>query len=191
MYQFIVVTGLPASGKSTVGAAVAGQLGLPMYDKDQILEGLFESLRVGDAQWRTRLSRIADDILQRQAMGSPGAVIASWWHHPQSLVESGTSTEWLASLPGTVTELYCSCSPQVALDRFVGRQRHAGHLDSTKPHSELRAQFEQSARHGPLGIGRLVTVYTGQPLELSAALQEIDPTWSNPSVERTSTSTQP
>ena len=185
MHQFIVVTGLPASGKSTVGAAIAAQLGLPMYDKDHILEGLFERLGVGDAQWRTRLSREADEILQRQALGSPGAVIASWWRHPQSLVESGTSTEWLASLPSAVTELYCSCNPQVALERFVRRQRHAGHLDSTKSLPELRAQFEQSARHGPLGIGRLVTVYTEQPLELSAILREIGPTGSNPSVEQT------
>jgi len=185
MHPFIVVTGLPASGKSTVGAAVAAQFGLPMYDKDQILEGLFERLGVGDAQWRTRLSREADEVLQRQAMGSPGAVVVSWWRHPLSLVESGTSTGWLASLPGTVTELYCSCNPRVALERFVGRQRHVGHLDSIKSLPDLREQFEQSARQGPLGIGRLVTVYTEQPLELSAILREIDPTGSNPSVERT------
>jgi hypothetical protein len=185
MHQFIVVTGLPASGKSTVGAAVAAQLGLPMYDKDQILEGLFEHLGVGDAQWRTRLSRDADEILQTQAMGSPGAVLVSWWRHPQSRIESGTSTEWLAALPGAVTELYCGCNPQVALERFVGRQRHVGHLDSTKSIPELRAQFEQSARHGPLGIGRLVTVSTEQPLELSAVWQEIGPTGSDLSVERT------
>ena len=173
MHPFIVVTGLPASGKSTVGGAVAERLGLPLYDKDQILESLFESLGIGDTEWRARLSRAADVVLQRQVLGSPGAVIASWWRHPLSPVESGTSTEWLAALPGAVTELHCRCSPQVALERFVGRQRHAGHLDGTKSHSELRASFERSAQYGPLGIGRLVTVSTELPLELSDVLRDL------------------
>ena len=100
MNRFVIVTGLPASGKSTVGRSVAEALGLPLLDKDEILEALFEALGVGDAPWRTRLSRAADQVLQRLALQSNGAVIASWWRHPLSRVSSGTSTDWLSSLPG-------------------------------------------------------------------------------------------
>jgi hypothetical protein len=46
MNRFIVVTGLPASGKSTVGVTVARALGLSLFDKDEILEALFEALGV-------------------------------------------------------------------------------------------------------------------------------------------------
>src|SRR5688500_10233252 len=105
MKRFVVVTGLPASGKSTVGACVAEALALPLLDKDQILEALLEALGVGDAQWRTRLSRAADDVLQRLAMCSQGAVIVSWWQHPLSVFASGASPAWLRSLPGEVIEL--------------------------------------------------------------------------------------
>ena len=55
---FIVLSGLPASGKSTLGRAVAKALRLPMLDKDELLEALFESRGIGDADWRRRLSRI-------------------------------------------------------------------------------------------------------------------------------------
>ena len=44
MKPYVIVTGLPASGKSTLGRAVAAALGLPMLDKDDILEALFDSL---------------------------------------------------------------------------------------------------------------------------------------------------
>ena len=50
---FVVVSGLPASGKSTLSRRLATALSLPMLDKDDILEGLFESLapetRIGDS----------------------------------------------------------------------------------------------------------------------------------------------
>src|SRR5687768_9091063 len=132
MKRFVVVTGLPASGKSTVGARVAEALALPLLDRDQILEALFEALGVGDAQWRTRLSRAADEVLQGQAMRSQGAVIASWWQHPLSGFASGTSPAWLCSLPGEVLELHCKCSPHIAVERFFARKRHGGHLDGSK-----------------------------------------------------------
>ena len=41
MQRYIIVTGLPASGKSTIGRAVAAALNLPLLDKHEILEGLF------------------------------------------------------------------------------------------------------------------------------------------------------
>ena len=40
---FIVVSGLPGSGKSTLGQQLATALGLPFLDKDTILERLFEA----------------------------------------------------------------------------------------------------------------------------------------------------
>jgi len=42
------MTGLPASGKSTTGAALASALALPLLAKDDILEALFETASVGD-----------------------------------------------------------------------------------------------------------------------------------------------
>lgn len=173
MKRFIVVTGLPASGKSTLGQAVAEALGLPFLDKDEILEALFESMGTGDADWRLRLSRAADLVLQRQAMRSHGAVLASWWKHPRSPFASGTSPFWLQALPGHLIELHCRCKAEVAVQRFFARQRHAGHLDDSRLEHEELLKFQQAAEWGALGVGRLIEVNTEQPLELVALLDEI------------------
>ncbi|SED18936.1 shikimate kinase [Streptomyces sp. TLI_105] len=45
---FVIVSGLPASGKTTLGRRLATGLGLPLVDKDAILEFLYGSLGVGD-----------------------------------------------------------------------------------------------------------------------------------------------
>jgi AAA domain-containing protein len=173
MKRFIIVTGLPASGKSTVGKAVAEALALPFLDKDEILEALFESLGVGDTPWRARLSRAADQVLRRLALRSQGAVIASWWQHPLSQVGSGTSPAWLSSLPGELIELHCKCDPRVAVERFFARQRHAGHLDASKSKAEELARFARLASHGALGMGRVVEIDTEQELDLLALLDQI------------------
>lgn len=174
MQRYIIVTGIPASGKSTIGQAVAMALALPVLDKDEILEALFSSQGVGDAEWRTRLSRAADEALQERAFQLDGAVISSWWRHPASQVHSGTPIEWLSSLPGVVVELHCVCSPQVATERFLSRRRHEGHLDRRKTHAQVLASFQQHAAHGPLGVGRLVEVDTERNVELSTVLSQVE-----------------
>ena len=173
MKCFVVVTGLPGSGKSTVGAAIGEALALSLLDKDEILEALFHALGVGDAQWRRQLSRAADQVLQRLALHSHGAVIASWWRHPLSQRESGTSITWLHSLPGELIEVHCECSPAIAVERFFARKRHAGHLDDLKSKAEELAKFAEAAANGPLGIGRVLQVSTEQPLDLEAILSAV------------------
>lgn len=156
----MIVSGLPGSGKSTLARRLAPALGLPLLDKDDVLEALFDSLGVGDAAWRTRLSRSADEVLRRLVARMDGAVVASWWRHPKAEGESGTPIDWLSSLPGNLVEVYCVCEPRIAAQRFLGRTRHAGHLDGTKDREGLAADFEQLAALGPLGVGPVVRAST-------------------------------
>lgn len=157
---FVIVSGLPGSGKSTLARRLAPALGLPLLDKDDVLEALFDSLGVGDADWRRRLSRAADEVLRRLASQMNGAILASWWRHPKAGGESGTPIEWLSSLPGKLVEVYCVCEPGIAAKRFLGRTRHAGHLDGTKNREDLAAGFERTAALGPLGVGPVVRAST-------------------------------
>ena len=174
MQRYIIVTGIPASGKSTIGHGVAAALSLPMLDKDEILEAMFASQGIGNAEWRTRLSRAADGDLKDRAKRTNGAIIASWWHHPASDIDTGTPTEWLSSLSGAVIELHCVCSAEVAAERFLTRKRHEGHLDQLKTHAQLLESFQRFAAYGPLSIGELVEVETENAVELSSVLSEIE-----------------
>lgn len=170
----LILTGIPASGKSTIARALSETLELEMWDKDEILEDLFNKKGIGDVHWRTILSRAADEVLREQACQSDGSVIVSWWRHPASTLASGTPTEWLLELRGTLIEINCSCDPAIAVDRFKSRIRHSGHLDQFKTHGDLLAIFQQQAALGPLGIGRLVRVNTERNVKLEDVISEID-----------------
>ena len=76
------MSGLPASGKSRLGAALAPLLGLELLDKDDFLEALYERDEIGDAAWRERLSRKSDELFRSAAMATGAAVLASYWRHP-------------------------------------------------------------------------------------------------------------
>ena len=63
----VLVSGLPASGKSTVARATADVLGIPFVDKDDLLEAMFRADHTVDPSERRLLSRRADELLQDRA----------------------------------------------------------------------------------------------------------------------------
>ncbi len=166
--MFVVVTGLPASGKTSLGRALSETLRLPFLDKDDILEALFNTVAVRSAEDRSRLSRAADAVFESVVLGSQGAVVTSFWRRPGHSNESGTPTEWLSSLTSdVVVEVQCECDPNLAATRFANRTRHPSHLDSRVTEVELRASFAQLAQDGPVFDGTPVTVdTTSEPLDL-------------------------
>jgi glucokinase len=163
---FVFISGLPASGKTTVGRRLAPALGLPLIDKDDILDRLFESRGVGDAAWRRELSRESDTILQREALASNGAVLASFWHVPGVPDHSGTPTDWLRDASHRLINIHCVCDPEIAARRFRARQRHPGHLDGSRTLDELTDAFQSLARLPQLDVGTRLDVDTTRELDL-------------------------
>jgi predicted kinase len=169
---FIVVSGLPASGKTTLAARLAQILGLPLFDKDDILEALFERAGTVDAAARQRLSRMSDDVLKKIAAASPGAVVVSHWRHERAEGTSGTPVAWLKALSALLIEVHCICPPAIAERRFRARQRHPGHNDAARS-PELTEQFQRLADLGPLGIGAPISVRTDEPYDIAGIIHEI------------------
>lgn len=171
---FVLLSGLPASGKTTLARPLSSALGLPLLDKDDILESLFDSLGVSSPQERSRLSRASDGVLQDVASASQGAVLSSFWRCESLSTTSGTPTEWLRLVPdATVVEVLCECPPRRAAERYVARRRHPGHHDDHKPLAELVRQFEQLAAAGPLGIGSLLRVDTTTEVDVEGLAQDV------------------
>lgn len=171
--RFVVVSGLPASGKSTVAQQLAPALGLALLDKDTILEGLFQSRGIGDLAWRRFLSRESDSILRVEATASDGAILVSHWRLPGMTPDSGTPTDWLAELSGSLVNLHCECSAETAAGRFFHRNRHPGHLDPESSYAEILESIRAVARLGRLDIGLRVDVDTSRALDFDALLREI------------------
>jgi len=169
---FVVVSGIPGSGKTTLGRRLAEALQLPFCDKDDILETLFDTEGIGDAAWRRKLSRKSDEELVRVVRGSSGAVVVSFWQTEKTGKESGTPVEWIRQLPGQVIEIHCKCDPMVAAVRFNERQRHAGHLDSRKPVADPTESRHQ-ANAGPLEVGDVMVVDTSGAYDFEALVAGI------------------
>jgi glucokinase len=171
--RFVVLSGLPGSGKSTLGWQLASALNLPLIDKDDVLERLYESKGVGDAAWRRSLSRESDVRFQAEATASNGAVLVSHWRFDGMPSDSGTPTTWLLGLSSHIVNVHCSCEPEIAAERFLQRKRHPGHLDGEASYAEVLAGLRAIARLGPLGIGPRVEVDTSREPDLDAVVRDI------------------
>ncbi len=176
MRRFVVVSGLPGSGKSTLGAQLAEALGLRFLDKDAILESLFESRGTGDVAWRRALSRESDLIFRAEAEASQGAVLVSHWHLAGMAVDSGTSTDWISPQLGALVHVHCVCPVEVAAHRFRARRRHAGHLDVERSEAEVVESFERVARLGRLGVEPCVEVDASGPVAVEDLVRRIKET---------------
>jgi len=170
---FIVFSGLPASGKSSIARQLAPRLQLPLLDKDDFLEALFDERSGGDGESRSSLSREADQRLIAAAQAASGACLVSWWRRPQVDPTAGTPTEWLAGLRAPVIEVFCRCRVDTAVERFLHRRRHPGHLDATRSAESLRAQFTSFAAMGPLGCAAIIELDTEQPIRIDALVSDL------------------
>lgn len=51
---YVIFTGLPASGKTRLARSIAPSLSLPVVDKDEILEALYDALGTGERRGAMR-----------------------------------------------------------------------------------------------------------------------------------------
>ena len=168
--QMIVVSGLPASGKSTLARNLGTELGLEVIDKDDFLERYLTRGSSFDTEHRQQSSRLADREFESAARRAGSAILVSHWRHPDSDSASGTPSEWLREFNHLV-EVFCDRTPLTAVHRFQSRHRHPGHGDSRWSRGASIEQFENYAANGPLGVGRLVVVNTEEPIDIATVAE--------------------
>jgi predicted kinase len=171
--RFVLVSGLPGSGKSTLARRLAQPLHLPVLDKDDILERLFDAEPAVDAVSRRRRSRESDAQLQMQARASDGAILVSFWHVPGMALNSGTSTARLSELDAAIVHVECACRPEVAARRFLERRRHLGHLDDQRSFDEVLESLDAHARLGHVSIEPRLVVDTSREPPIEELLRNI------------------
>jgi len=141
---FVVISGIPGGGKTTLGRRLAPVLNLPFIDKDDILDRLCEAKGVGNAAWRRALSRESDVILEREATRSDGAILESFWRMPGMPSDSGTPTDWLHAPSHLIVNVHCLCGPRLRRTVFFKGADIPGTSMASRPPRTLSLVFANS-----------------------------------------------
>jgi predicted kinase len=170
----VLVTGPPASGKTTLARPLAHHLGVPLLGKDTIKEALFDTLGTGDRAWSRRLGAASYAVLLALARELPTAVLDANFYpdHGPALLQA---------CRGPI-EVFCRCPAAEVERRFTRRApaRHPGHVDHVLD-AQLKAALDGGV--GPLGLGGpVLKVDTSGPVDVAAVARWVtqQPEWHTP-----------
>ncbi|MGW5386401.1 AAA family ATPase [Nocardia sp. NPDC003963] len=155
----VLVNGLPGSGKSALGTALAGALPAAFVSKDAVKEALAGCVTGIDTE--RDLGGIAMDTGWALARAVPrDVVVDSWWFRPRDLRFARAGIERVA--PGRFVEIWCDVPPEVARARYAGRRRAALYRDEQR----LAEDWDRwAAQAVPLGLGPVCVVDTTRPVD--------------------------
>jgi predicted kinase len=150
----VIISGAPASGKTTLARRLSFDLQLPLLAKDELKEALADamgaprdvpaSMRLGAGAYAT-LYLVAQQLLEART----GFIIESNFRRGVSETELQALLAW--SDPGLI---HCTAAPEVVQTRYAERHdrgdRHVAHLDADR--TGALAEDLASGRFDPLDL---------------------------------------
>jgi predicted kinase len=165
----VVVTGPPASGKSSIAWAIADGLPAPLLAKDPIKETLFDGLGTGDAAWSKKLGIVTYGFLfllaEEEVRARRSCVLEANFDHNEASAQLGAMQ---LKHGFRALQIVCIASREVLIERFTERadSRHPrphrrrtargrGRVDRRRPLARPRARRRAGrGRHDRLVYGR-------------------------------------
>jgi predicted kinase len=117
--QLVYVSGAPGSGKTSLAAPLAAELGFALLGKDRIKEALHDGLGAPapvDLAWSQRLGAAAMELLWALAADAPAVVIEANFRPRHSYQRSK-----ITALSARPVEVNCVCPPGLAARRYAER----------------------------------------------------------------------
>ncbi len=177
MTYVVVVTGPPASGKTTLGRRMAADLSVPFLAKDAIKESLYDSLGWTDKAGSRKLGVASFGVLyvvlsELLAVGV-SAVIEAPFDPEMAAKELETLR---GRYPFELVQVLCWAEGQTLIERYRSRNgsgdRHPGHIQT-----DLLADVEEYLAVGkrdPVAIeGAILEVDTTGPVDYEVVLEDV------------------
>lgn len=127
----VIIAGMPATGKSTITKKIAGKLGLPILEKDDLKEELFDTVGYKDLAEKRMLDRAATAVLLRATRsvlesGQSLIIVNNFESNMRDTVQKLIDSSGCASVM-----VFLDGDPEVLYARYVERDkkrsRHQGH----------------------------------------------------------------
>jgi predicted kinase len=166
----VAVTGIPASGKTTVATALRMQLGWPLISKDVVKEALFDALGTGDLEWSRRLGRAGHVVMYSLAQTIPQVILDAHF-------QRGIAEPELQALDRRIVQIYCRCPVDVAAERYRRRiddpDRHPAHLPEHQSDQVIERWMNDVPTPLDLPKSLLVEIDTTGPVDIEAIATSI------------------
>ena len=166
----VVVTGIPASGKTTLAAALSARLKWPLISKDVVKEALFDALGTGDLQWSQRLGRAGHVVMYSLAATIPRVILEA--HFQRGLAEPE-----LLALNRKIVQIYCRCPVDLAAERYRRRiddpDRRLGHLLEHQSDEVIKGWMKDTPTPLDLPNALLVEVDTTGAVDIATVVHSI------------------
>ena len=162
----VIISGLPATGKTVLSRKLAQHVGLPLFSKDTIKEILFDGVGHGDRVWGERLNKPTYDVLDyvvEQEVAAKHSLIIETPYDNDFRKEKYVALQQKHGF--TCIQVLCYAEREILIQRFINRigatDRHPGHNDQA-----ALEDFKVSIREA----GKV------EPLPLQGKVYEIDTT---------------